>query len=117
MGSSLLLFADNKITQWEDPRLQNPAITGPVSTAVASSMQCPDWGTAGTAAGPACSPDHGWAAWRAGALLVYTPCQKKLGMSHQVLASLPDCPGFGDGYWRSAPIYPLPGSLLTVGFY
>uniref|UniRef100_A0A8C9U6F9 HECT-type E3 ubiquitin transferase n=1 Tax=Serinus canaria TaxID=9135 RepID=A0A8C9U6F9_SERCA len=29
MGSFLLLFADNKITQWEDPRLQNPAITGP----------------------------------------------------------------------------------------
>lgn len=30
----LLLFTDNKITQWEDPRLQNPAITGPVSTAM-----------------------------------------------------------------------------------
>lgn len=27
-----MLFTDNKITQWEDPRLQNPAITGPVST-------------------------------------------------------------------------------------
>ncbi|KAG8456792.1 hypothetical protein GDO86_002540 [Hymenochirus boettgeri] len=24
-----ILIADNKITQWEDPRLQNPAITGP----------------------------------------------------------------------------------------
>lgn len=26
-----LPFSDSKITQWEDPRLQNPAITGPVS--------------------------------------------------------------------------------------
>lgn len=26
-----LMFSDSKITQWEDPRLQNPAITGPVS--------------------------------------------------------------------------------------
>lgn len=34
MISFLLLFTDNKITQWEDPRLQNPAITGPVSTAM-----------------------------------------------------------------------------------
>lgn len=50
MGSFLLLFADNKITQWEDPRLQNPAITGPVSTAVGSSIKCPAWGPAGTAA-------------------------------------------------------------------
>lgn len=32
-GGVLLSLADNKITQWEDPRLQNPAITGPVSTA------------------------------------------------------------------------------------
>lgn len=47
MGSFLLLFADNKITQWEDPRLQNPAITGPVSTAVGSFMK---WGPAGPAA-------------------------------------------------------------------
>lgn len=27
-----LMFSDSKITQWEDPRLQNPAITGPVSS-------------------------------------------------------------------------------------
>lgn len=91
MGSFLLLFADNKITQWEDPRLQNPAITGPVSTAVGFSIKCPDSGTAGTTAGPACSLDQGWAAWEAEALLVHILSQKKLGMSHQVLGSLPDC--------------------------
>lgn len=90
MGSFLLLFADNKITQWEDPRLQNPAITGPVSTAVGSSLQCPEWGTAGAAAG------RGSLASRSSAAPHLS--QKRLAMPHQVLGSLPACSGIGDAY-------------------
>lgn len=77
------------------PQAAEPSHHGPSKYCCGIFIKCSDSGPAGTAAGPACSPDQGWAAWEAGALLVHILNQKKLGKSHQVLSASQIVQGLG----------------------
>lgn len=77
------------------PQAAEPSHHRPSKYCCGIFIKCSDSGPAGAAAGPACSPDQGWAAWEAGALLVHILNQKKLGMSHQVLAASQIVQGLG----------------------